>query len=69
MLTPAVGLVFGQHHQAFGTSSGGGSPDDVVGRGCVMQAHEFTPQYLRGEARLELGKGEIRREYYHWGSG
>jgi len=31
MLTPAVGLVFGQYHQAFGTPSGGGSPDDVVG--------------------------------------
>ena len=30
MLTPAVGLVFGQHDQAFGSPSGGGRPDDVV---------------------------------------
>jgi len=69
MLTPAVGLVFGQYHQTFGTPSGGGSPDDVVGGRCVMQTHQFTPKHLRGEARLELGEGEIRREYYHWGSG
>ena len=69
VLAPAVGLVFGQHDQPFGTPSGGSSPDDVVGRGGVVQAHEFTPKYLRGEAWLELGEGEIRREYYHWGSG
>ncbi len=36
VLTPAVGLVFGQHDQPFGTPSGGSRPDDVVGRGGVV---------------------------------
>ncbi len=36
VLTPAVGLVFGQHDQPFGAPSGGSSPDDVVGRGGVV---------------------------------
>lgn len=36
VLTPTVGLVFGQHDQAFGSPSGGGSPDDIVGRGGVV---------------------------------
>ena len=36
VLTPAVGLVFGQHDQPFGAPSSCRRSDDVVGRGGVV---------------------------------
>jgi len=67
MLAPAVGLVLGQYYQALGATAGGGSPDDIVGGGGVMEAHQFTANHVGSEPRLELGEGKVRRECCHWG--
>ena len=67
MLATAVGLVFGQHHQALGAITGSGGSDDVVGGGGVIEAHHLAPHHVGGEPWLELGEGEVRREDCHWG--